>query len=64
MSHTIEEIEWDWGATVPFPEIVVDAFERASLSWRSAHTTLKCDLHHPGNGLTGASLPAEQIRPR
>ena len=29
MSYTIEEIERDWGATAPFPEIVVDAFERA-----------------------------------
>lgn len=29
MSYTIEEIERDWGATGPFPEIVVDAFERA-----------------------------------
>ena len=29
MSYTIEEIERDWGATGPFPDIVVDAFERA-----------------------------------
>lgn len=29
MSYTIEEIERDWGATSPFPEIVLDAFERA-----------------------------------
>jgi len=29
MSYTIEEIERDWGATGPFPEVVVDAFERA-----------------------------------
>jgi len=29
MSYTIEEIERDWGATSSFPEIVIDAFERA-----------------------------------
>lgn len=29
VTWTIEEIEREWGATAPFPEIVVDAFERA-----------------------------------
>ncbi|MFC2056851.1 hypothetical protein ACFLTO_04720 [Chloroflexota bacterium] len=29
MSYTIEEIERDWNATSSFPEIVLDAFERA-----------------------------------
>jgi len=28
MSYTVEEIEKDWGPTGPFPEIVVDAFNR------------------------------------
>lgn len=43
MSYTIEEIERDWGATGPFPEIVVDAFERVEqILGRDWVTSTRC----------------------